>query len=220
MATRPVFVPAPDQRGLVEARDVEFQWFSGFSVAQKQRSIASLHAAAGIEPLLEISSKSTEAIGTQLSAFHLRVACEIGDVPLECVFQAGKVFERGGPYLDLLEVSPREAKRDDRLRTSGPLVRFERDGRSFPLEPKTLFYDWLYLSAVGRSSSLLGQIASYVGFTDIEFNPKKSINCQAASAARCVALIRTGRLDRALADPDSFATEVWGGAGPAQQELF
>lgn len=220
MSTRPVFVPAPGKPGLVEDRPIEFKWFPGFSVAQKQRCIAALHEAAGLEPLLEISSKSSEAIGIRMSAFHLLVNTEVGEVPLECVFQASKVFEGGGPYVDLLEARPRDAKRDERLRTSGKLVGFERAGRAFPLEPKTLFYDWIYISAVRSDPALVEQIATYAGFTDIEFNPKKSINCQAASAARCVALLQTGRLEAALVDPDAFVKEVWAGATPRQQELF
>jgi uncharacterized protein DUF6977 len=40
----------------------------------------------------------------------------------------------------------REVKRDPRLRESGRLIAFEFDGVSFPLEPKTVFYDWLYVT--------------------------------------------------------------------------
>ena len=45
MVQRPVFLPEADH-GLVGEAMVEFEWFPGFAVIQKQRSIASLHAAA------------------------------------------------------------------------------------------------------------------------------------------------------------------------------
>ena len=55
----------------------------------------------------------------------------------------------------------------------------------FPLEPKTVFYDYIYINAVKYTFSLdeIKQITNYTHFTDIEFNPKKSINTQAKSVA-------------------------------------
>lgn len=45
----------------------------------------------------------------------------------------------------------------------------------FPLEPKTVFYDYIYINAVKYTFSLdeIKQITSYTHFTDIEFNPKR-----------------------------------------------
>jgi len=54
--------------------------------------------------------------------------------PLECVYQASKVFMEGGPFRDLLERNPRDAKRDERLKTSGPLKEFQFEGVEWPLE--------------------------------------------------------------------------------------
>lgn len=42
----------------------------------------------------------------------------------------------------------RDAKRDPRLQASGRLTGFRFNGSSFPLEPKTAFYDWLYINAI------------------------------------------------------------------------
>jgi type I restriction enzyme M protein len=221
MASRPVFFAAPDRPGFVECREVDFTWYAGFSVAQKQRSIRSLHESAGADgPLLEISSKSTEALGVALSAFHLMVETVDGEVPLECAFQGSKVFAGGGPFRDLFEASPRDAKRDDRLRSSGPLVGFDFGGDSFPLEPKTFFYDWLYATAVARVPEYRAELPGYVGFTDIEFNPKRSLNCQAQSAARYAGLSAAGKLAAALEGPEQFRRVVWGEPGPVQTELF
>jgi type I restriction enzyme M protein len=44
----------------------------------------------------------------------------------------------------------------------------------------------------------------YDSFTDIEFNPEKSINCQAKSCALFVSLHREGYLTQALNSPEDF----------------
>ena len=167
----------------VKTGSVSFEWFPGFAVSQKQKSIASMHRAiaeTGKSPL-EVSTKSPERLGQMLSAFHLK----LGGYYLENVFQAGKVFTGGGPYTDLLEVAPRDAKRDERLKSSGKLVKFTYQGVDWPLEPKTAFYDWLYYNAVRESipAEMLEEVKRYNAFTDIEFNPNKSINTQARSIA-------------------------------------
>ena len=167
----------------VKTGGVAFEWFPGFAVSQKQKSIASMHRAisdTGKTPL-EVSTKSPERLGQMLSAFNLK----LGGHYLENVFQAGKVFAGGGPYTDLLEVAPRDAKRDERLKSSGKLVKFTYQGVDWPLEPKTVFYDWLYYNAVRESipAEMLEEVKRYNAFTDIEFNPSKSINTQARSIA-------------------------------------
>jgi len=211
MAERPVFLPSKDVPGFVKEVRFDFSWAPGFAVTQKQKNVRSLHAAAasaGYAPVLEVSSKSEEAVGRDLSAFHLKIKSPCGDIPLECAFQGSKVFENGGPYVDLFSVHPREAKRDPRLQASGRLIGFEFDGHTFPLQPTTVFYDWLYLTSIfPRRASLQNDLDGkkpYAGFTDIEFNPGKSINCQAKSCALFVALTQMGLLEDLMADPDSF----------------
>ncbi len=214
MANRPVF-SVSDERPYYEKRDTEFRFYSGFSEAQKRRSIESLHAAYlcryPAEKLLEISSRSAEPLGAALSAFRLRVDMGDGETrPLECVFQGAKLFENGGPYVDLLQKTPREAKRDPRLRESGRLLAFRLAGEEFPLVPETFFYDWLYVGAVHTTPGLSEGLFAYTAFTDIEFNPKKSLNCQARSAAIFVSLLRCGRLEEALRSPEAFRRTVYG----------
>ena len=77
-----------------------------------------------------------EAIGIKLSAFNLK----INSYTLENIFQSAKVFENGGPYLDLLDVSPKEAKRDERLHKSGSLKAFRYQNEDFPLIPQTVVF--------------------------------------------------------------------------------
>jgi hypothetical protein len=208
MANRPVYVPSQRGTALVSRIDVEFKWFAGLAASQKQKSIQSLHEAASkrnIAKVLEISSKSEISLGVSLSAFNLPLIVASGrKVTVETAFQAGKVFERGGPYVDLLGRTSREAKGDPRLRTSGGVVRFELDDLVWPIQPTTCFYDWLYLSALRQAPALSEQLLEYDGFTDIEFNPERSLNCQAASAALFVSLSRRGELNEVMATPANF----------------
>jgi len=185
MALRPAYTLI---NGKVNSIDYEFKWYAGFSLEQKQRSINELHEAiarleVNAKPL-EISTKSTTELGVKLSAFNLK----LNGYTLENIFQSSKVFRLGGPFRDLLEVEPKEAKTDERLRHYGPIISFNYDGYDFPTEPKTVFYDYIYIKAVRQSISAdeISGISDFTHFTDIEFNPQKSINTQ----ARTVAIIK------------------------------
>lgn len=182
MAERPAYYVSNNK---VAVRNYSFEWFSGFAVSQKQKSIDSLHneilkADSTANPL-EISTKSRNPLGVKLSAFNLK----LDGYTLENIFQSSKVFTAGGAYRDLLEVSPKDAKGDPRLKSSGELKYFDYNGEIFPLFPKTLFYDYIYIKAVKSSLSAdeIKEIKKYTHFTDIEFNPNKSINTQAKSVA-------------------------------------
>ena len=65
-----------------------------------------------------------------------------------------------------------------------------------PLIPKTAFYNWLYINALLENPELAQKVLEYDAFTDIEFNPGKSLNCQAEAAALFVALNRQGLIDQ------------------------
>lgn len=209
MAQRPIFIPSTDGPFLVQTRFVEFTWHPGLALSQKQKSIEALHSAAcelaGIKPVLEISSKSPDSLGVALSAFNLSFTTRrhARTMSVECAFQGSKVFEQGGPYNDLFDLPSREAKKDKRLQCSGRLLAFSFFGTSWPLEPQTAFYDWLYLNALNNQPHLVEQLQKYHGFTDIEFNPDRSINCQAYAVALYLTLQRRGLLD-ALASRESF----------------
>ena len=208
MANRPVYVPQKSATSFVQEIPVEFQWFAGMSVSQKQKSIASLHSAIqeqrGLKRVLEISSKSANPIGVRLSAFNLMVPIGEQQVSVESAFQASKQFQNGGPYLDLLSMSSRDAKTDPRLRDSGPLTGFFLNGEAWPLQPTTSFYDWIYLQALSSNPDLAEALMEFEAFTDIEFNPDKSLNCQARSAALYVSLNKEGRLGEALSGRTAY----------------
>jgi len=193
-----------------------FVWHPGMSTSQKQKSIASLHEAAarnGIPSVLEVSTKSNARLGRELSAFNLTLASEVyGTLTVEAAFQGSKVFAEGGPYRDLFELPGREIKRDGRLK--GRLVDFDFDGHVWGLEPKTAFYNWLYMQALHSHRDLRHRVLEYVGFTDIEFNPKKSLNCQARSCALYVALAQAGIVDAVLADRGLYLETVGSDSEP------
>lgn len=208
MAERPVFTPIETGFQLIRETMVTFQWHPGMAPSQKKKNVAALHEAAiakGIDPILEVSTKSDDRLGILLSAFNLSVETTEGwTIPLESAFQGSKRFEHGGPYQDLYGKNGREIKKDERLKQSGRLRGFSFDGWDWELEPKTAFYDWLYVQAVDRQPELRDELQRFAGFTDIEFNPKKSINCQARSCALYVSLLRRDVLDSIIADRDAF----------------
>jgi hypothetical protein len=208
MAERPIFVPAPDSPQLVEEVFLTLKWNPGFAPVQKEKNIKALHeaaAAAGYRNILEVSTKSDRQRGQHLSAFYLKVKnVRLGEIPLECAFQGSKVFERGGPYTDLYGKEVREAKKDPRLRESGALIGFAFDGCHWPLEPKTAFYDWLYAGRIYPHREWAPKLYGYGGFSDIEFNPYRSINCQARSIALFLSLLKRGQLDDAMQSPAQF----------------
>lgn len=200
MATRPVFTVS-NEKPWFKQWDLSFEYNRGLSPTQKKKNVVALHdeyeRCFKHRRILEISSKSMQPCGEALSAFFLKkfVPSLNASVPVENVYQAGKVFEHGGPHTDLLTVTPRAAKRDERLRTSGDLLRFSFEGDAYAAVPKTAFYDYIYINALLENEELAKAALEFDAFTDIEFSPAKSLNCQARAAAKFVSLYRAGRLD-------------------------
>jgi hypothetical protein len=189
---------------------VEFQWFAGLTASQKQKSIRSLHDSAIARGLcdrpLEVSSKSPISTGIALSAFNLSGASPTTGraYTVETAFQSSKVFDAGGPFRELLYGSSRDAKKDPRLLVSGRLEYFDYFGIRWELEPKTAFYDWLYINTLARNEELADEVTEYDAFTDIEFNPERSINCQAYSLALFKSLEARDLLNEALSSKEMF----------------
>ncbi len=84
-------------------------------------------------------------------------------------------------------------------------------GLEYPLEPKSSFYDYLYVKTLTQEQNqdLVKAITGFTVFTDIEFNPKKNgkvirFNTQARACAIFVALSQRGLLGTALEGIDSF----------------
>jgi hypothetical protein len=208
MAQRPIFVPAVEGKWppMVDAVNTEFTWYPGLAVSRKQKSVRSLHeSGARIGRILEVSSKSELPLGQELSAFRLQVALADGRQRcVEVVFQCSKRFEHAGPFPNLLDQDVCEVRAIVRRVENGRLQGFVLDGVEWNLVPRTAFYDFVYLSALCANPKAGDALMDFAGFTDIEFNPAKSLNCQARSCALYCALRRAGRLRDVMGSASAF----------------
>ena len=196
MASRPFFIPNNNKDELVKTELVEFKWFSGFAKVQKQKSISSFHENISKQfkynKILEISTKSEDKLGVKLSAFNLKINFKDNEYFLESLFQGSKVFLNEGPYEDIYKKESIDAKKDERIKRSD-LKEFSFFGEKFTLEFD--FYSWLYFLALKQNKKLTDEMLHYQAFTDIEFNPEKSLNCQAYSAALYSSMITNNILN-------------------------
>jgi len=199
MAKRPVFRIFDKPPYFIE-EEIEFKYHSGFAEVQIKKSIASLHESYlhkhPNSKVLEVSTKSKDDLGKRLSAFNLMIRSKKNiKYSVESAFQSSKVFEKGGPYKELLKMTSKEAKQYPKLKESGKLKHFSYNGKKFELTPTTSFYDWLYINTMSLYPELINKAEKYEAFTDIVFNPKKSLNCQAKSLAILVSLSKLNKLD-------------------------
>tara|TARA_R110002051_G_scaffold30489_3_gene70595 strand:+ start:4711 stop:5445 length:735 start_codon:yes stop_codon:yes gene_type:complete len=206
---RPVFMPRVNSDNLVKTDMVRFERHVGFASRQKKKSINDMHQVIrkkyGFNNVLELSSKSGNKLSFLLSPLSLKLTNENGGEPysVENAFQSSMVFEDGGPYTDLLSAPPRQAKKDERLITSGELIGYNYFDMEWSVEPLTTFYDWLYVNALKQNPQLHEEVMQYQAFTDMEFNPKKSIHSSAYALAMFVALHKRELLD-IIEDPTVF----------------
>lgn len=216
MAKRLVFEVTSDEK-LFARREVNFQWHGGFALTQSRKNIRALHENyLAIHPdkkVLEISSKSEDELGVKLSAFNLMIRRGEKVFSVEAAFQSSKVFEHGGPFVDLLDKPSIKAKKDPRLKSSGNIVAFNFEGRDFSRIPLTYFYNRLYIGALVKNKELADELIErkFDAFTDIAFNPDKGRNCQAEAVAIFVSLSRKNLLDAALVDEKNFLHIVYQG---------
>lgn len=217
MAKRPVFYV--DEQNEYRSVNVDFQWFPGFAKVQAQKSVRSLHAQFNKQHpqsrILEISTASEDPLGQAASAFNLQVYIKHSNekYTVEQIFQASKTFRHAGNQEQLLRNDPAVMKRKIRkINDVDQLIAFDCGERHFPLEPKTYFYNWLYIHALNlpHNQAIARKIIECDAFTDIYFNPKKSFNCQAEAASIYVALYRRDDLEKAMKDEKSFLKYVYG----------
>ena len=196
MANRPFFIPNDNKDELVKTELVDFKWFSGFAKVQKQKSISSFHENISKQfrynKILEISTKSKDKLGVKLSAFNLKINFKNKEYFLESLFQGSKVFSNEGPYVDIYKKASIDAKKDERIKRSD-LKEFSFFGEKFTLDFD--FYSWLYFLALKQNKKLTSEMLQYQAFTDIEFNPEKSLNCQAYSAALYLSMVKNNILN-------------------------
>lgn len=192
MASRIIFLPnLNSDNNLFFEKLVEFEWVPGIAISQAKKCVRNFHIAAkkqiSLSNILEISTRSETLLGISLSAFNLPF--ENKGFSVESLYQSSKIFENGGPFLDLLNLNSSDAKSDTRLKNSGLLTGFRFEGEDFPVTEAPNFYDYLYIRSL-LTFSERHLLKDYDGFTDIAFSQtsliyknKKTYNCQARSAA-------------------------------------
>lgn len=173
---------------------VTFDYSAGRDLRTRSDNSRSLVAAISeLEPgarVIEVSTASSVPLGVKLSALNLTFDSEWGRHSVERVFQASKIFELGGPFLEILRPSG-SPKSHPKLRTSGRLIGFVGpDGLHFGADGTSIFYDRLYVSALIQNSGLLDEILNFDIFTDLRFTKRvkgfvsnQPINTQARSCA-------------------------------------
>ena len=210
MVSRPVFSPLTDKIGVFVRNSAPFKWNPGFALSQKQKNVNALHAAICREDStrhpLEVSSKSSEVLGVALSAFNLGIQDKKGRyISVESVFQASKVFEGNvGPFPDLYSQDPATVRAKIKECYDKRLIGFKLGSEEWGLEPTRAFYDWVYCRALHRNIEYVEGLREYNCFTDIEFNPVKSLNCQAYAVALYLSLEENDVLEAALSCRESF----------------
>ena len=210
MAKRPYYRPLDKLVGYRTVDSAPFAWNPGFAFSQKQKNVVALHdAIRRIDPsakILEISSKSLQPLGVSLSAFIRKLSGGGADCSVESVFQASEGFDGVvGPFPELYSHDSREVRHHVQAASAGRrLLAFEFDDVRWELEPKTAFFYQLYIKALLANPELAAALLEFDAFTDIEFNPNRQINCQAAAAAFYVSLCRTGELNEAMSSREAF----------------
>ncbi|MCW1361002.1 hypothetical protein OLQ22_08215 [Campylobacter jejuni] len=208
MAKRIYFLT--DNEKIYKEIEAEFEYFNGFAKSQKQKSIKSFHEAIKKQypdkKILEISTKS-ENLGTQFSAFNLT----LDGYSVECIFQSAKVFKDKNKEYSFKEILYEDKSLDSKNcikeflenHKTAKLSHFEYENKRYELEPKSSFYDFIYIQALMQSKDA-EKLVEYDIFTDIEFNQKKQINCQARSCAIYVSLVKNKKVDYYMSSFENF----------------
>lgn len=217
MATKMCFLV--DEKNIFLEEIISFEYVKGLVFSQKQKNVLSFHKSIKElypdKKIMEISTKSFDEIGVRCSAFNLK----LNGYYFESVFQSSKVFEGNVRYDYLKYRLPKEAKQFINDTEHGDLKYFEYNNQIFPLEPKSIFYDYLYIQALIAMNIKDDELLNSDIFTDIEFNEKKQYNCQARAMCIYVSLIRQNLLEEAMKDLESFNRIVYTNYGYRQLSM-
>lgn len=182
----------------------EFKWEPGMSISQRRKSCVNLHKE--LEDKfnsvpLDISSASTMSLGVSLSAFNLAWKGKT----VECWYQGSKVYEGVGPMHHLYNATSLEAKKSMKTMQGKKLIGFNLDGVEYPMDPQTVFYDWLYLQGMVATFGTELDLSKYEYFTDIQAVIDIDA-CQARSVCEYKLLQKQGLIDK-ISDFAGF--KVW-----------
>jgi len=202
MAEKMIFM-VDDKKPFVEII-IDYLFVPGFAPVQRKKNVTNLFYSIKekypMKKVLEVSTKSDNELGKMLSAFSLKMDGHF----LESIFQSSKVFDGNIQYTDLLDKKPSDAKKFIYNLENKKLICFRYNGEEYPLKPESLFYDYMYVRALYQNKEISSQLVNYDIFTDIEFNYKKSINCQARSCAIFVFLYKNSMLEKYINDLELF----------------
>lgn len=183
---------------------VAFTYIKEMAFSQKVKNVLSFHSSIQEQfptaRILEVSTKSSNPLGVTLSAFNLM----LDGRSVESIYHSSKVFSDGTCFDFLRDYEPRDTKRFIREHGGSQLKCYQFDGREVPLEPKTLFYDFIYIKALLQNPMISKHLKDYDLFTDIEFNEKKGLNCQARACAIYSYMLRTGTVEKYIASMETF----------------
>lgn len=207
MAIRKVFYIKNNK---IASNAYDIKWNGGFSLSQKSKNIDELHYLISSEfnvpkdSILEVSTKSSIEVGKILSSFNLKLEVNGVNYPLENVYQSSKVFRSTLgviQYNEVLKTTPSKAKEVLKQQDHKTLIGYKFMDKDFPLNPPFMFYDWIYIRAVSQVLNIGDIVLRYHYYTDIEFNPTRSVNCQARSLVLYKWLIINDKLKDYLANP-------------------
>lgn len=202
MATKMCF--KVNEEKVFDEEIVSFTYINGMAFSQKVKNVLSFHSSIQEKfptlRILEVSTKSGNDLGVALSAFNLK----LDGRSVESVYHSCKVFEDGNSFEFLMDCEPRSAKKFLRENAKECLKCYRYKGKDIPLETKSLFYDYIYISALLQNSTLYEEIKNYDIFTDIEFNEKKGVCCQARACAIYSYMLRTNTVDKYMKSMDEF----------------
>ena len=213
MAKRLLFRPSNEFNEYVKETEIDFEWKSPYTYGKEatQRNLERLHSEIvnlcniDYDDILEVSGACSLGLGKNLSAFNLGIEdknhkgmYKKNKYTVESLYQGSKVFEDGGPHHELYTYASSAAKYKIREKQCGGIIGFNYHGIEYPSEPKDAFYNWLYCTILcnesnkGLINSLINRKIEFFGFTDIFFNHKQQIACQARAIAIFMGMIKRG----------------------------
>ncbi len=210
MSLRPVFFPLLPSNAHspgVHEVSISFQWYPGLSWQQRQRCVEALHMACLKQypgsRILEASRFDQSLLGVSLSAFNL---CDETGCSVEVRYQTSKVFSHEiGPFPQWRHLPPKKCRDAVREASQGhKLIAFVDNGEHWALKPERAYYNWLYCTTLQQNPALALELSDYNAFTDIAFNPQKSLSCQAYALALYRSLDAFQLLDHALRSKATF----------------
>ena len=183
--------------------------------------------------ILEVSTKSPEEkLGKLLSAFNLMLQYRGKPYSVEFLYQTSKVYKKkdeqetftddGLPrykahyfeifyahyknnkeYMLKVREAIKKNEEDKNYQLAGYKYNHEYWKLNDPKDERS-FYNWLYINALLENPELSRALEKYDAFTDIEFNPKKSKNCQANACAIFRKYQKRGQLQSFLDEIKNF----------------